>query len=191
VRAASGAACLVALLYAAAAAAAGSDLQTLFARLAARPHGHVEFIEQHFIAMLDRPTESAGELRYDAPDHLEKRTLTPRAETLVLQGDTLTIERGKHPRTLDLRSYPQVVPFIESIRATLAGDQAALERMFTLEFTGSLARWTLTLLPRDAQVRRSVAQVRIDGAQDALLKVEIRQADGDRSVMTLRPASTP
>jgi hypothetical protein len=185
-------AALAGALWMGTAGAAGSDdLNTLFSHLAARQHGHVEFIEQHFIAMLDRPTESAGELRYDAPDHLEKHTLTPRAESMVLQGDKLTIDRGKTHRTVDMRSYPQVLPFIESIRATLAGDRAALEKLFTVEFAGNLARWTLTLLPRDAHVKRTVSQVRIDGAQDQLLKVEIKQTDGDRSVMTLRPAPTP
>jgi hypothetical protein len=66
-----------------------------------------------------------------------------------------------------------------------------LERLFTLEFAGSLAKWTLTLNPKDAKVKRTVAQVRIDGAQDQLLRVEIRQADGDRSLMTLRPSPAP
>jgi hypothetical protein len=33
--------------------------------------------------------------------------------------------------------------------------------------------------------------VRIDGMRDQLLKVEIRQPDGDRSLMTLRPAASP
>ena len=77
------------------------------------------------------------------------------------------------------------------MRATLAGDRNALEKLFTLDFNGSLAKWTLTLVPKDPKVKRSVAQVRIDGAQDQLLKVEIRQGDGDRSLMTLRPAPTP
>src|SRR2546429_7311569 len=34
---------------------------------------------------LFRSLESSGELLYDAPDRLEKRTLNPRAETLVLE----------------------------------------------------------------------------------------------------------
>jgi hypothetical protein len=151
----------------------------------------VQFIEQEFLAVLDHPLESSGELRYDAPDRLEKRTLAPRPETLLLAGGVLTIDRGKSHRVVDLQAYPQVQPFIESIRATLAGDRAALERLFTLEFAGSLAKWTLTLNPKDAKVKRTVAQVRIDGAQDQLLRVEIRQADGDRSLMTLRPSPAP
>jgi hypothetical protein len=54
-----------------------------------------------------------------------------------------------------------------------------------------VARWTLTLVPLESKVKQSVSQVRIDGAQDQLLKVEIRQPDGDRSLMTLRPSTLP
>jgi hypothetical protein len=109
----------------------------------------------------------------------------------LLAGGQLTIDKGKTHRVVDLRAYPQVQPYIESIRATLAGDRAGLEKLFTLEFTGDLSRWTLTLLPKDPKARRTVAQVRIDGAKDQLSKVEIRQPDGDRSVLTLRPSPAP
>jgi hypothetical protein len=181
---------LAALLFGSANAADG-DLDALMALLAKRQHGHVQFIEQQFLAVLNHPLESSGEMRYDAPDRLEKRTLEPRQETLLLAGGVLTVDRGKSHRVVDLQAYPQAQPFIESIRATLAGDRAGLEKLFTLEFNGSLAKWTLTLVPKDAKVKRSVAQVRIEGAQDQVLRVEIRQADGDHSLMTLRPSPTP
>jgi hypothetical protein len=156
-----------------------------------RQHGRVEFIEQQFLAILDHPVESSGELRYDAPDHLEKRTLLPRAETLVLAGGVLTVERGGHRHVLDMHRYPQIQPFVESIRATLAGDRSALERVFRVQFAGSVERWNLILVPLDRQLAKSVAQVQIDGSRDQLLKIEIRQADGDRSLMTLRaPAAS-
>jgi hypothetical protein len=141
--------------------------------------------------MLKRPLESSGDLVYDAPDRLEKRTLEPHAESLVLNGSVLTVQRGHRSRVLDLKSYPQILPFIESIRATLAGDRAALERMFHLEFSGGVARWTMLLTPLDAQLAKSVAQIQIDGSRDDLLRVEIRQADGDRSLMTLRARAAP
>ena len=171
--------------------AASSDLDAVMGLLAKRQHGRVEFIEQQFLAILDHPLDSSGELLYDAPDHLEKRTLLPRRETLVLAGGVLTIERGGHRHVLDMRRYPQIQPFVESIRATLAGDRSALERVFHLEFGGSVERWNLILVPLDRQLAKSVAQVKIDGARDQLLKIEIRQADGDRSLMTLRaPAAS-
>ena len=141
--------------------------------------------------VLSHPIESSGELRYDAPDRLEKRTLKPRVETLVLAAGVLTVERAGRRRVMDLHAYPQALPFVESIRATLAGDRTALERLFHLDFAGSVSRWTLTLVPLESKVKQSVSQVRIDGIRDQLLKVEIRQPDGDRSLMTLRPSTLP
>jgi hypothetical protein len=182
---------LAVLLLAGAAAEDQGNLDGLMSLLAKRQHGHVEFVEQQFLSILDHPLESSGEMRYDAPDRLEKRTISPRLETLILAGGTLTVERGKSHHVVDLHAYPQAQPFIESVRATLAGDRSALEKLFAVDFNGSLAKWTLTLVPKDPKAKRSVAQVRIDGAQDQLLKVEIRQSDGDRSLMTLRPAPTP
>ena len=167
------------------------DLDHVMGMLAMRQYGRVEFIEQQFLAVLSHPIESSGELRYDAPDHLEKRTLKPYAETLTLAGEVLTVERAHSRRVMDLHAYPQVLPFIESIRATLAGDRKALERLFRLDFAGTVSRWTLTLVPLESKVKQSVSQVRIEGAQDQLLKVEIRQPDGDRSLMTLRPSTLP
>jgi hypothetical protein len=168
-----------------------SDLDAVMGLLAMRQHGRVEFIEQQFLAILDRPVESSGELRYDAPDRLEKRTLLPKSERMVLAGGELTVERGGRRHMLDLHRYPQIQPFIESIRATLAGDRSALEQIFHVEFTGSVERWSLTLVPLDHQLTRTVKQVQIDGSRDQLLRVEIRQADGDRSLMTLRAPAAP
>jgi Outer membrane lipoprotein carrier protein LolA-like len=172
-------------------AADSGDLDQLMHLLAMRQHGQVDFVEQQFIAILDHPVESSGILRYDAPDRLEKRTLKPHAQSLVLTGGTLTVERGHNRRVLDLHSYPQALPFVESIRATLAGDRGALERVFHVEFSGELAHWSLKLVPLDSQMAKSVAQVRIEGSQDQLQNVEIKQPDGDRSLMTLRPTAAP
>ena len=181
----------LALLALAALCADMSDLDAVMGQLAMRRHGRVEFVEQQFLAILDHPVESSGELRYDAPDRLEKRTLRPRPETLVLAGGELTVERNGRVRVLDLHRYPQVLPFVESIRATLAGDRSALEKVFHVDFAGSMTRWTLTLVPLDHQLMRTVKQVQIDGSRDQLLRVEIRQTDGDRSLMTLRAPAAP
>jgi hypothetical protein len=163
------------------------DLDRLMALLAQRQHGHVSFVEEHFLAVLDRPVESSGELLYDAPDRLQKRTLKPKPETLILEHGVITAHRGRHTYVLNLADYPQIVPLIDSIRATLAGDRASLERIFKVTLDGSLEHWTLLLLPIDSSVAKSVKQIRIEGVQDAIHTVEIQQADGDRSLLTIGP----
>jgi hypothetical protein len=163
------------------------DLDRLMALLAKRQHGHVTFVEEHFLAVLDRPVESSGELLYDAPDRLEKRTLKPKPESVILEHGVITARRGHRTYVLNLSDYPQIVPLIDSIRATLAGDRASLERIFKVTLDGPLEHWTLLLLPSDSSVAKSVKQIRIEGAQDAIHTVEIQQADGDRSLLTIGP----
>jgi hypothetical protein len=102
-----------------------------------------------------------------------------------LEGGVVTAQRGKHHYTLDLKQYPQVLPFIESIRATLAGDRAALERVFKVDFTGNFERWNLELAPLDSRLAKTVSIIHIEGAKDFIHTVEIREADGDRSLMTI------
>lgn len=168
------------------AASPGSDpLDALMQELAARRHGHVAFTEVQYLAVLDRPLESSGELLYEAPDRLEKRIAKPRAETLVLAHGVLSATRGQHTRTLDLAAWPQVAPLLECLRATLTGDRAALERIFSVELAGDATRWTLRLVPRDPDAAHALSRVEITGAGADLKTVEILAADGDRSLLTI------
>ena len=161
--------------------------EQLLTLLAERRHGHVAFTEVQQLSILDQPLHSSGELRYEAPDRLEKRTLEPRAEDLRLEHGMLTIERDHHHRNVSLAEFPQAVPFIESVRATLAGDRAALERYFSVDFSGDLDHWTLELLPTDATMKRSVRRILITGERAHIGTVRIQHTDGDSSTLTLGP----
>ncbi|RWA46833.1 acyltransferase [Cupriavidus sp. UYMSc13B] len=171
--------------------AATFGVDQLMSTLAQRKSGRVLFTETKYLAILDKPVQSSGELLFAAPDHLEKRTLSPKSENMVLDGDMLTVERDGKRYTMPLQNYPELAAFIESIRGTLAGNRQTLERYYKLGLEGRASRWTLTLTPADSRMAAVVSQVRIDGSQDALDRVEIRQADGDRSVMKIRPAGRP
>jgi hypothetical protein len=175
-----------ALLAVGSACAAGDgDFDQLMSALAQRKHGHVTFVEKKFVAVLDKPVESSGELLYDAPDRLEKRTFKPKPESLVLTGGVVTAQRGRRQYVLELKQYPQVVPFIESIRATLAGDRAALERVFKVGFNGPFEHWTLELVPLDAKLLSTLKEIHIEGDKDRIHTVEIQEADGDHSLLTI------
>jgi hypothetical protein len=168
-----------------------AGLDELMRLLAERKHGHVTFTEVHTLNVLQRPLHSSGELVFEAPDRLEKRTLKPQAEDLLLSGELLTIHRGGHTRTLDLTRHADIAPWIESIRATLTGDRAALERYFQVDYSGELSHWTLLLVPHKAAQDIAIAQVRIEGSGATVHQLEIRQNDGDRSVMTIGPELSP
>lgn len=169
----------------------GWNIDQLMQSLAAIRSGHASFVEKKSIAMLDKPVESSGELFYSAPDRLEKRTLKPRAESMLLDKDTLTVEQRGKKHALPLQNYPEIAAFIDSIRGTLVGDRKALERTYKLSLEGDEQSWSLVLLPIEDKMKKVVAKINIAGSGNALRTIEIKQADGDSSLMTITPLPAP
>ena len=155
--------------------------------LAARGPEHARFVEKKFMAILDQPVQSSGELRYVPPDRLEKRTLLPKPELLVLERGLLTLERDQQKHTLRLADYPQVAAIVDSLRGMLAGDRTALEKVYRLELHGTREQWSLVMLPSDQKLAGLVLRIDVAGNGNRVRSIEIRQADGDRSVMTIEP----
>ncbi|WP_431018465.1 outer membrane lipoprotein carrier protein LolA [Burkholderia cepacia] len=169
-------------------AAPAWTLDRLMSTLAQHKSGRATFTETKYLSIATQPVESSGELVFVAPDHLEKHTLSPKPEHLVVDGDMLTVERNNRKYTLALARYPELGAFIESIRATLAGNRFALEQVYKVALAGRGDDWTLTLTPLDSRMLKVVSTITLDGTRDLLRSVAIRQADGDRSVMRLQPA---
>lgn len=163
----------------------------LMQALAAHPAARATFVERKYLAVLDQPVESRGELSFTAPDRLEKRTLAPRAEALVLEGDTLTVEQAGRRRRLSLSANPEAATFVESMRGTLAGDLATLQKYYALDLGGRRERWELQLVPQQAGMAKIVRRIRIEGSGPTVRRVVFEQADGDRSEMQITPVATP
>lgn len=166
------------------------DIEQLMTLLAGQREGHATFVETTYLKMLERPLESSGELMFAAPDRLEKRTLLPKREVLSLSGDQLSMERKGRTRVVRLSDYPQIGLFVDSIRGTLMGDRAALERTYALVLSGDEQRWRLELTPK-ADAAKIVSRIDIGGSGARVDSVEIAQADGDRSVMRIVDRSAP
>jgi outer membrane lipoprotein-sorting protein len=167
------------------------DIDQLMRGLAQIRSGHASFVEKKSISMLDKPVESSGELFYSAPDHLEKRTLKPKAEVMTVDGGTLVIERGRQKYRLQLQDYPEVGVFIDSIRGTLTGDRKALERNYRLSLDGPAENWTLQLVPINEKMQAVVRHIGITGVRDTVGSIKITQADGDSALMFIEKLVTP
>lgn len=165
------------------------DIDQLMQSLAKHKAGRATFVEKKTVAVLERPIESSGELSYVAPDKLEKKTVKPKPESLRLDGDVLTVERGRKTHVLQLQQYPEVAVFIDSIRGTLAGDRKALERSYALKLDGDAQRWTLTLLPHDERIAQTVQKIQITGSRDNVKTIDILQVGGDHSSMAIERVS--
>jgi hypothetical protein len=169
--------------------AAGADLgvEELMRSLAQVGSRTARFVERKHVAILNAPLESSGTLVYTAPGRLEKHTLVPRAESLVLDGERLTLEdKGRdQKRTFALQEQPVIQAFVEGVRSTLAGDLATLSRFYQVALEGDERRWRLLLRPSEQRMQEFVREIRISGSRDRIRTIEIVETEGDRSVMTI------
>ncbi len=170
---------------AAQAPAPGWDLAQLMHGFADVRTSSARFVERKYLHMLTAPVEDSGTLFYRAPDQLRKDTLQPQIEHLNVDHDLLTIEREGKTQTLHLDDYPQIWAIIESIRGTLAGDRAALERYYILHLEGSSGDWKMSLEPRDSKIKDLVRSILIFGSGAHIKRIETDERDGDRTEMTI------
>lgn len=163
------------------------DVARLMQELAKVKTSKGRFVERRYLGVLTAPLESSGTLLYVAPDRLEKRTLSPRVERVLLEGDQLTLEseQPKQRRSIRLEDYPAVGVFVESIRSTLAGDLAALKRLFEIALEGDERRWRMVLRPGEPKMQELVSEIRISGRGGTIGSIEFLEPNGDRSTMTI------
>lgn len=145
------------------------------------------FVERKHLSMLKTPLTFSGTLEYIAPDRLVKHTLLPKQEKLTLDQDKLVVQSGSAggSHTLSLQENPPVWAFVESIRSTLSGNSGTLNRFYNVSLKGNQKQWQLTLRPLDAQTKDMVDEIFIKGSFEQISTIEIREAGGDYSVMTI------
>ena len=167
--------------------AAEWNIDQLMHSLAQTKSGHVSFVEEKFITMLEKPIESSGRLRFIAPDTLEMHTLKPKTEVMFVQGDTLTMDH----QGIQLQDHPELLAFIDSIRGTLTGNRQMLEQFFSLSLEGSENNWTLTMLPKQKKVADVIQHILVNGSDNTVTSIDVLKTNHDRSLITINKAVSP
>lgn len=176
-----------AVLLAAAAPAWALNLNEVAALLAQHKSGEARFTEERTVAGFDSPLRAAGVLSFQAPDRFTRTTTEPRGEAMEVQGNTLILKRGGRTRQMTVDAIPELSALIEAVRGTLTGNAVLLDKFFKTQVEGQAARWTLTLVPRDARLATQVRELKITGLLGEMRSMELWLAGGDRSVMSIDP----
>lgn len=178
---------LILLCVSSAGAASGDKLSLaeLMQLLASVKTSQARFVEIKHSGLLKSPLVLKGTLSYQRPDRVEKHVLSPYDERITLESGRLTLESNARNETFSIAAAPGAAALVESVRATLAGDLAALRRYYSVDLKGSLDGWSLTLEPRDPPIQEILISITLSGSRDQIRRVEIEEAGGDRSVMEI------
>jgi outer membrane lipoprotein-sorting protein len=167
------------------------DLKSLMGWLAQTKEAQATFVEERTVNGFDSPLVASGELYFKAPLVFERRTLKPSRESMLVQGQSMTLARGSQRRTMSLDASPEAAAIVGALRGTLMGDIKTIEQHFKVGLTGKADQWLLDMVPRDEQLFASVRNVQVRGRQGVVNVIEIWLANGDRSVMRITPMALP
>jgi outer membrane lipoprotein-sorting protein len=163
------------------------DIAELMAMLAGVAESRVAFEEKRYVAALTEPIVRTGTLLYIRPDRLEMRVERPQPERMEIRGDTVTLEAHNGTRRTSLSSQPILAAWIDSLRATLAGDFASLDRHFRVRLSGGVESWRLELVPREGELAEVVKHIDVSGKNVQISRFEIEDALGNRTVLDVKP----
>jgi hypothetical protein len=186
---------MVCWLFAAAAHAAGAPapddvLQRIVRRLDNSPVISGVFVQIKTLQALTRPLSSSGEFVIARSRGLYWRQSAPfLSEILVTDAGFAQRHRGGEVRRYSSADHPMALSFSRIFLSVWRGDFASLQDSFELAAVAGESDWTLTLTPRDALVRKAVADIVVSG--DAQLRgITIRGAHGDLTTIDVTAVST-
>ncbi len=149
------------------------------------------FVELRESRLLKNPLRLSGEYRRPADDVLVREVRVPYAETTTIvsskagAGEATIARDGRSPRTFSLSRAPELAGLQASFGALLSGDRAGLAEHYTVSSDGVRQRWTLTLVPKRAELAELVRDIVLYGRGAELRCIETRAPGDDEPQRTL------
>jgi hypothetical protein len=159
------------------------SLAQLQTQLQSTPVVRGSFMQQKFLRSLAQPLTSRGSFTLVPGRGLLWRVRSPLVQDLRItaQGIARFGDQGRW------QTVPQHSGGSRESRlflAVLAGDTEGLQQHFDMSLAGQAQDWELTLTPRAVLLQQIFQRIRISGG-DLVHRIELFEAQGDRSVMTM------
>ena len=173
------------------AARSSVDVASLLSAFAKMPGLEASFSEEKHIALLAKPLTSRGRLFFAHPGSLLRRVEAPELSEVVISKDSLRVRDKAGEQTMDLRARKDIRPFIESLTWILAGDRAALEKVYAISFVPETpsAAWQLSLKPKVSPLNQLLRVLQIRGRGMFVEQIEVIEASGDKTITRILSAN--
>jgi hypothetical protein len=165
-------------------------IETLLAGFAAMPGLQAEFREEKHMALLAEPLVNEGTLHFSG-GKLARHVTKPVASSVLIADGLLEFGDGSGKETIDLDANPVVRLFVDSFVHIFAGDRAALEQLYAIQFSpGESSAWTLVLRPRMSPIDKVIDRVIVEGENLAITKMRIIEIGGDETITVFSKVDT-
>ena len=153
--------------------AAAPEWSELAASFARNPDVTANFLERRFFPFKKEPVELKGEVRVSQTHGLSLHYTVPDERTVILddQGVLIRAAAGEKAPPAD----PRAAAANEALLHVLRLDFIALEKDFEIYGRRHGDAWTITLVPRAEELRRSVGRINATGEAATIRHIEIRR----------------
>jgi len=133
----------------------------------------------------------SGEMHFKAPHTLRRIVTKPYRESIIIDESTVIIKRlddkneTDRVRFIEIDSHPSIRLFIDSMRATMAGDLATVLEIYEVELSGDRQEWSLRLVPRRKELKKFIRAVQVTGSANRINTLLVHEDDDTRSLITL------
>jgi len=167
-----------------------ASFDALLAAFARMPGLEARFVEEKRLGLLAKPLESRGRLFFAKPSYLLRKVEAPTPSEVRITADSLRVKNADGEQTLDLRSRPDLRPFVESLTWLLSGNRKALANVYGIAFEpGAVGAWRVTLTPKGEPISKLIQHIRIAGRGLAVSQIEVRETSGDETVTRIVEAN--
>jgi hypothetical protein len=145
-----------------------------------------DFTERRWFPFRAAPTILRGEARVSAEHGLSLHYLAPDEQITIIDrgGVLLRSASGERVPPADPRALAADFALLQVLRL----DLAALAPAFELSGRRAEGTWTLVLVPRDPDLRRTLGQITVEGEADAVRRIELRRSAKQRvEILLERP----
>jgi hypothetical protein len=162
------------------------SVDALLATFAKMPGLYAKFREEKHMALLAAPLINEGTLHYQN-GKLARHTTSPMRSSIVIDQDRIQFGDENGREQLELAGNPVVRLFVDSFVKILAGDKAALERIYDMKFEivdASARRWKLVLRPKVDPMDKVIDRMELEGTDLVVSRMVVVEKGGDETVTT-------
>ncbi len=165
---------------------AEDSIDSVLERMKSTSANRIAYQETRYLELFDKPVEASGMFYGMRPDSLIKEQLSPSREVMGILKDRLyyldPASEARHSQARDPDDPMNL--HIAAFQALANGNQNLLNELYTISFFTEPGHWYMIL--SDKSESRSLIRITVSGSTEQPAdKIEIHEADGDRSVYRL------
>jgi hypothetical protein len=169
---------------------AEDTFSTVMARMKPQEAVSIHYEEVRYLELLDKPWGGSGFLYVLPPGKMIKEQWQPKREIMGADGKQLYFYDPSNNirHRAEIHGGDPTAAHLDAFRALLNGNRELIDNLYRVEFCSAPERWRLTLTAKAREAGAAPAKIVISGLPEQPAdKIELRQADGDRSELSLRP----